>query len=194
MSAPNIKFNLPFSIGLSDSPPEVEPKMRPIISLMYNAFLQIQQAMHQYLGLGQQLQTLWDQIRYDQTLHTFSPNRLYLRASEDISYGFAVNIWNDAGTLKFRKANATNNTKPCHGFCTTLGGILSGTFGEVIVNFGMLVGVAGLTTGTRYFLSTTDGLITSTAPVAAGNIEQVLGLAMDTGALLFNFDFAWIQH
>lgn len=194
MSSPNVKFNLPFNIGLSDAAPNVDPKLQPIMNIIYNGFLQLQQAMHQYLGLGQQLGDLWNQLHYSQTLHTFSPNRYYALASEDISYGYAVNIWNDAGTLKLRKANATNNTKPCHGFCTTTNGILAGQYGEVILNFGLLVAVAGLTAGTRYFLSTTDGLLTAAAPVAAGNIEQPLGIAMDSSALLFNFGFGWIQH
>lgn len=189
-----IKFNLPFTLGLADSPPDTDAKTKGIFSVFYNAFNQLQSAMHQFLGLGQQLQSQWSQIRYDQTLHQFSPNRYYVQATQAIGYGQAVNLFVSGGTLKARLANATNNTKPCHGFCTTVAGIAVDGYGEVILNFGLLVGVSGLTQGTRYFLSTTDGLITSVAPVAAGNIEQPLGLAMDTTALHFNFGFGWIQH
>lgn len=195
MANPNLKFNLPFSLSIPDSPPQTEdPVVNNTFVVVYNAFLQLQQAVHQYLGVGQQLQTLWSTLRYDQTLHQASPGRLYVKAFEAITYGFAINLFVDAGILKIRLANATNNTKPCHGFCTTIGGIAAGSFGEVILLHGLLTGVAGLVLGTRYFLSTTNGLVTAVAPVAAGNIEQAVGFAMDTSALLFDFGFHFIQH
>lgn len=194
--SPNLKFNLPFSLGIPDSPPsDIPPELRSIFVIVYNSFLQLQQAMHQYLGLGQQLQTLWSQLRFDQTLHQFSPNRLYLPASEPIAYGLAVNVFDSGGgVMKLRLANATNNTKPAHGFCTTIGGIATDAYGEIICNFGLLTGVVGLTKGSRYFLSTAGGLITAVAPAAAGNIEQCLAWAIDTNALLFNFGFSFVQH
>jgi hypothetical protein len=195
MTTPNLKFNLPFNTGLSDTPPPTQdPVVQSIYNSFYNAFLQIQQSMHQYLGLGQQLQSLWDLLKYDQTLHQASVNRLYVKASETITYAQAINLHDNGGVLNVRLANATNNTKPCHGFCTTLAGIASGVSGEVILNFGLLTGITGVVRGTRYFLSTTNGLITATAPVAAGNIEQPLGLALDTVALHFGFGFGFIQH
>lgn len=195
MGNPNLKFNLPFNIGVPDTPPaDLPEEMKGLFVIVYNGFLQIQQAMHQYLGIGQQLQTLWSQLRYDQTLHAASPTRLYAKAFQTIPYGNAINLFVDAGILKIRLANATNNTKPCHGFCTTAAGIATDAFGEVILLHGLLTGVSGLTLGTRYFLSTSDGLVTAVAPVAAGNIEQAVGFAMDTSAFLFDLNFQFIQH
>lgn len=195
MANPNLKFNLPFNIGIPDTPPaDLEPNMKGLFVIVYNGFLQIQQAIHQYLGVGQQLQTLWSQLRYDQTLHPASMTRFYAKAFQPIPYGNAVNLFVDAGVLKIRLANATNNTKPCHGFCTTTTGIATDAYGEVILLHGLLTAVSGIVLGTRYFLSTTDGLVTAVAPVAAGNIEQALGIAMDSSALLFDFNFHFIQH
>lgn len=195
---PGVKFNLPFSIGLPDSAPSElklkDPATAAVIEQIYTAFQQMQIALHVVLGVGQQLQTQWSMLSPDQTLHLFSPNRIYLIASEAILFGAAINIYDNAGVLTVRNANATNNTKPCHGFCTTAAGIANGAYGESILNFGLLTGVAGLVRGTRYFLSTANGLVTAVAPVAAGNIEQALGLALSSTMLLFNFGFAFVQH
>lgn len=193
---PDIKFNLPFTLGLPDvAPNTVDPKIKPVLDELYSAFQQVQLALHNLVGIGQQLQALWPSLRYDQTLHLASPWRYYVKASEAIAYGNAVNVFNDgSGILQARNANATNNTKPCHGFCTTSGGIAAGSYGEVILQAGLLTGVSGLTIGTRYFLFTTNGLISAAAPVAAGNIEQAVGWAIDSTALLFNVGFAFVQH
>lgn len=186
--------NLPFQLG-SDSPPDGIPEdLRPAFAELYKALRTIRNVFHDYVGIGQHSNQIWSLLNYFDTLHTASMGRFYAQANEDIAYGYAVNITVTGAELRLQKANATNNTKPCHGFCTTLGGIATGARGEVILNNGLLVGVAGLTRGTRYFLSTTGGLLTTVAPIAAGNIEQALGLALDTSALLFATDFDFIQH
>ena len=46
-------------------------------------------------------------------------------------------------------------------------------------------GVTGLTPGTVYFLSATAGLATATAPSAAGNVVQEIGMATAAGELIF---------
>lgn len=192
----SVRFNLPFNLGLPDSAPHdlSDPRVAALLEQVYNAFQQLQMALHVYVGIGQQLQSLWPNLRYDQTLHLFSPNRLYAVASETIAYGNAVNVFNNAGVLTVRNANATDNTKPTHGFCTTTGGIAAAAFGECILQCGIVLNLAGLVLGTRYFLSTTNGLITSVAPVALGNVEQALGIALDSTALFFNFGYAFVQH
>lgn len=193
---PGVKFNLPFTLGLPDqAPPTKDPEVRALLDQVYNAFQGVQLAFHHFTGIGQQLFSAWPNLRYDQTLHLASPWRYYVQASETINYGSAVNVFNSAGTLKARNADATNNTKPCHGFNTTVGGIPNGSFGEVILQCGMLTGVSGLTLGTRYFLfAGAGGLVSASPAVGAGNIEQAVGWAIDTTALLFNVGFAFVQH
>lgn len=190
-----VQFNLPFTLGIGDTPPAgLDPKVTGLAEEIYNAFTQIQLALHNTLGVGQQLKTQWSALDYTSTLHNASQTRYYRIASENLIYGAAINIWSDAGTLKFRNANATDNTKPCHGFCTTLGGVTAGDYCEAILFQGLLTGFAGLTAGARYFLSTANGLIAAAAPVAAGNIEQALGIALSSSALLYQFDLHFIQH
>jgi hypothetical protein len=189
------KFNLPFTFAIPDSiPTSLPPELKPVISDIFNALQQVQFIMHTYLGVGQRIINDWPSINYTQSLHRFSPWRFYAPALEAVSYGRAINLVLDAGVVKFRNANATNNTKPCHGFCTTINGLSAGEIGEVILCQGLLTGISGLTVGARYFLATANGLLTTVAPVAAGNIEQAVGIALDSTALLFCTDFDFIQH
>ena len=189
------RFNLPFTLGIGDVvPSNIPPEIRPAFVEVYSAFQQVQSVFHNYLGIGQQLKDSWAALPIVETLHKASQWRLYVKASEAIGFGNAVSIHAVSGVINVRKANATDNTKPCHGFCTTSIGIVSGEYGEVILCQGLTNGITGLTVGTRYFLSTTDGFLTSIAPVAVGNIEQAVGIALETGLFLFNLDFEFIQH
>lgn len=104
-------------------------------------------------------------------------------ASEALTAGNFVNLWNDAGTLKVRKADATTNAKPALGF--VLENVSEAANATVYLLSQMNTGVSGLTIGSDYFLSTTPGGVTTTAPSAAGNIVQFIGKATQTTALPF---------
>lgn len=167
----------------------------------YNHFLAIYNAIHkleflisQYTGADAQPADYWSQLTADSTVLSGNLNRFYLRAYEALDFGNCVSLINDAGTAKVRKANATNNTKPAFGFVNTTGTTAIGGYCEVIAGMGLLTGISGLTPAARYFLSTTDALITNAAPVAAGNIEQVVGIAITSSRLFMNLTQAWIQH
>ena len=100
--------------------------------------------------------------------------------SENLVSGNLVNIYDVAGTPTARKADATTD-KRAHGF------VLAATTSPAaaVVYFeGSNTGVTGLTAGTQ-FLLTTPGLCGVTAPSAAGNIVQVVGVATAAGVLNF---------
>ncbi len=105
-----------------------------------------------------------------------------LTASEALSAGNLVNIWNDAGTTKVRKADATTAGKEAHGF--VLAAAASGASATVYFE-GANTGVTGLTGG-NVFLSTTAGGCTNTAPSGSGNVVQRVGIA--TAATELNFE------
>jgi hypothetical protein len=102
-------------------------------------------------------------------------------ASESLSAGSLVNIWDDAGTPKVRLADATSLGKEAHGFVKdnfSLGA-------NAVVYFeGSNTGLSGLTPG-KQFLSTTPGQSTVTAPSGSGNVVQVVGFAYSATALNF---------
>lgn len=105
-----------------------------------------------------------------------------ITASENLAAGNFVNVWNDAGTAKVRKADATTAGKEAHGF--VLSAVTSGAAATVYFE-GPNIGVTGQTPG-PVFLSTTAGIATSTAPSSAGNVVQRIGVA--TGATSINFE------
>lgn len=105
-----------------------------------------------------------------------------LPASEALAANDLVNVWNDAGVARVRKANATSSGKEAHGFVEAA--VTSGA--TATVKMSGIATNSGLTAGTRYFLSTTGGLVTATAPSTAGNIAQPVGIAISATQLLLD--------
>lgn len=104
-----------------------------------------------------------------------------IAASENLSAGNLVNVWNDSGTPKVRKADATTAGKEAHGF--VLAAVTAPAAATVYFE-GPNTALSGLTAGNLY-LSTTAGGTTSTAPSAAGNVVQRVGVAVSATVLNF---------
>lgn len=103
-----------------------------------------------------------------------------LTASETLAAGDVVNVWNDSGTAKVRKADCSNGRR-AHGY--VLSGASSNTSATVYVQDN-LTGLSGLTPGAAYYLSTT-GAISTTAPTTSGQISQEIGTAISTTVISF---------
>lgn len=106
-----------------------------------------------------------------------------IQASEALNAGDLVNIHNVAGNPRIRKADATVAGKEAHGF--VLAAVGSGANGTVYPEENVLSGLAGLTPGARQFLHTTAGARTEVAPSAAGNVAQVIGVALSATEIMF---------
>lgn len=103
-------------------------------------------------------------------------------ATEDIAAGDFVNLYASSG-LKVRKADATTAGKEANGFAlASISNTASGTIYRPTQSNNQ---VSGLTAGTKYYLSTTAGGVTATAPSSSGNVVQVLGVATATSAISF---------
>lgn len=107
-----------------------------------------------------------------------------ISASENLTAGDFVNIYDDAGTTKCRKADATTSGKEAHGFVLSS---VTAPANATVYFEGTNDQCSGLTAGTL-FLSTTAGGATSTAPSASGNVVQRLGVAVSATAM--NFEYA----
>lgn len=103
-------------------------------------------------------------------------------ASEALSAGNLVSYWDDSGTIKVRKADATASGKEADGF--VLAGVSSGAAASVY-HEGTNNQLSGLTLGARYYLHTTAGGITPTAPSGSGNVVQYVGKAVSATELSF---------
>lgn len=183
-----VDFNIP-----PNPPPGLPPNVQQAFAELYQFSQRVIQTFTNYCGIGPQDISEWGQlVGSTSTILRNNLGRFYVTASENIVFGAVVNIWNNGGVVAVRNANATDNTKPCDGYCSTAGGILLGTVGEVILGPGINT-VAGVTIGTRYYLSVSNGLISASPAIAAGNIEQYLGVGIATGQLYFT-PHHWIKH
>ncbi len=106
--------------------------------------------------------------------------------SENLTSGNFVNFHNSTG-IKARKADASVNTKPAIGF--VLANVTSPANATVYPISNKNTALSALTVGTEYYLSTTPGAVTDTAPSAAGNIVQRLGTAESATEMVFNNTF-----
>ena len=103
-------------------------------------------------------------------------------SSENLSAGDLVNLWNDTGTIKARKADATTSGKQADGFVLSA---VTSPAPATVYHDGTNAQVTGLTPG-KQWLSTTPGKSTHVRPTASGNIQQPVGLAITATSLTFN--------
>lgn len=107
-------------------------------------------------------------------------------ASEALSAGDFVNIYDNAGTRSARKADASNSARFASGY--VLSAVTSGAIATVVLQ-GTNTALTGLTIGTRYYLSgTTPGAMIATLPNPLPTVVQLLGIAVNTSSLNFEFD------
>ena len=114
--------------------------------------------------------------KFDESLLPTLDGARAIMASESLSAGNFVNVFNDAGTPKLRRADASSIATRAHGVVKT-----GATEGETVKFYesGAVAGFSGLTIGATYFLSATaPGEATATAPTANGHIAQVVGVAV----------------
>jgi len=101
-----------------------------------------------------------------------------LEASENVSAGDFLNIFDDGGVAKVRLADASNDRR-AHGFAgetVTVGGNVT------VLREGTNADLSGLAIAVRYYLDTV-GQVTSTPKTAMGEIHQYLGTAESAVAI-----------
>ncbi|NOT38553.1 MAG: hypothetical protein HOP11_14370 [Saprospiraceae bacterium] len=104
-------------------------------------------------------------------------------SSEALSAGDFTN-YHDSSGIKVRKADASSNAKSATGF--VLSSVSNGASATVYPISSKNTAVSGLTVGAEYFLGTTPGTITTTAPSAANQIVQLIGRATSATAIIFS--------
>ena len=107
-----------------------------------------------------------------------------INASENLAAGDKVNIYDNSGTEAVRKANASDVTKPCHGYVKDA--VTSGNPATVYTdgqNTAYPIGsFVAADVGATVFLSTTGGQVTKTPPAATGNLLQRIGEIVEVTA------------
>jgi hypothetical protein len=180
-NTPPPNFAVPYTM-----PDSVPPPLRSIIKPIYIALQNIIAVMTRYGGVASRSPgDILTSTNDPTAILSSNVHRFYTQATETITEGAAVNLVASLGSITVRNANATTGSKPCDGFCSQVGGLVAGQIGEVILNDGVVLTLSGLVVGTRYFLDTSNGGYTASPPVAAGNLQQYLGIAITTTALRF---------
>lgn len=111
------------------------------------------------------------------------PDTVSIVASESLSAGDIVNIYDNAGTPNVRKADA--NGRKADGFVKDAVSV-SGT---ALVYFeGKNDQLSGLTIGSRYYLSETAGAVTTTPVTTSTALHQYVGTAVNASTLNFEPD------
>jgi hypothetical protein len=112
-----------------------------------------------------------------------SDSKAAILASEAIPAGSLVDVYNNAGTLNMRKADATAAGKEADGF--VIGAIANGGTGTVYFE-GTITGLTGLTPGARVYTPVGAGGVPSMAvPAASGNVVQFVGVALSATEVTF---------
>lgn len=105
-----------------------------------------------------------------------------IATSESLTAGNFVNIHNSSGA-KIRKADATALGKEAVGF--VLANVTAPANATVYPVSNKNTALSALTVGAKYWLSTTPGGVTDTAPSGSGNVVQLLGIAESATEMIF---------
>ncbi len=179
-----------FNINLPQLPTNVDPKIEPDLRDVYNALRNMSYLVGQYGGFEVPEEAYQNP---DGATYTAGPQkrRLYCEAGEALTYGAIVHLYQDAGTTKARFANATDNSRPGYGICNTIGTTSIGDTVEIVLPGSYVTSISGLTHGSRYFLATVDGTISTGIPGVAGNIREALGFALTADVFFFLPNLDW---
>lgn len=172
------------NLGLPQGPETTDMLLYAELSRIYNAINILAQSIDVYTGGLNPDSTEWSAQNNISTIRTQNILRTYCKANEDIASGALVCFVNGTTELLAVNADATDDTKPARGYCSA-GAINAGEFGQFTLGNSLHPSISGLTYGTKYYLSTTPGLITATEPTDPGNLVQVIGFALSPTELFF---------
>lgn len=114
------------------------------------------------------------------------PDVKVLEAFENLSAGDYINIFDDGGTEKARLADNSNG-REAHGWVNEA---FTATNNATVFFEGANANFAGLTAGSRIYLGTAGGILTTPLDPAVdiGSIHQLLGVAIDAASVNTDID------
>jgi hypothetical protein len=189
-------YTAPIDFRVSQSPPVITniADTNVAIADIYAFMNQTIRTFIDYCGIGPQLTASAVSLAgSSKPLLSGNLNRFYVRAAETVNFGSIISLTPVAGAVECRNANAADATRIADGFCSEVAGIAAGQVGEVILGSGV-ASIGGLVVGQRYWLSITNGLISNVPATAVGNIEQLLGIGIDSTHFFFHCSPMWLQH
>jgi len=162
------------SLGLAAVPDVDDPVIFQAMMPVYNAIKNTMSALDTYTGNALVTADEYQTIDPYSHLLVQKGTIFFCKASEAISAGHAVNIWDSSGA-RVRKATSTNLPD-----AIALAGAVAA--GEVIpvCLFGLVTALSGLTVGANYYPTATPGVISTTV------LGNKIGKALSSSTLWFN--------
>lgn len=105
-----------------------------------------------------------------------------IQASETIGANKFVNVHDVGGAFRVRLADASTPGKQADGFCTA--GAASAANATIAFQ-GLNVGLSSVTPGELWLSSSTPGGFQTSAPTAAGTIQQKIGVGVAANSIFF---------
>lgn len=191
-------YNSPVDFRITRDPAPVSDKgANTNFDDLYDFAFAVIATFVKYCGVGTIDPGSWSTIRPQDSLFSGNLNKLYVKATANIAAGHMISLVLSGGVLQASPASAAaGSVAQADGYATA--GVVSGAIGEFIIGNGLDTTFNGtpapFTIGQRYWLNTAGGGGLRTTPaVAAGQLEQYIGIAVSTSAIMVNLGPA-IQH
>lgn len=170
-------FSSGIDLGLPDNPDGISDELYDNMTALFNAIKILHQAVTALTGNSTTDATNFLAVTqpFSATLQGQRMMAIQVQASENITAGSMINLWNNSG-LKVRNALAGNISTRAHGYCDIAIGI--GQVGIVYLWFGYLNGVSAVPGQTYYLSNTTPGALSTVAPIAVGTIRQEVAVGL----------------
>jgi hypothetical protein len=168
---------------------ELNPILYAELSIIYRAIRNLLDGVSKLTGIDSTAQEEWALTPESSTILTGNATKMYPVASELVSIGQLVNLFDNAGTLGARLASANSATTVAHGIAASPAGP-GGRF-EMQYLRSYVASIGGMVPGTLYYLSTTAGAIQNLPPLAAGTIQQPVGVAVTSSGLLLDISLSF---
>ena len=178
--------------GLNQFPDDtLEPKLYNALVAIHLALFNLDEALELATGIQAYPAADWSSLGATGALTFGNSQRMYVVASEAIAAGEMVNLWDDAGTLSVRLAQANATTTMAHGVANNTAAI--GDLVEVYFLRAVVDTISGMVLAQQYWLSpSVAGAIQNTMPVGAGEYIQAVGVAVGATTLLMDISLNWI--
>jgi hypothetical protein len=176
--------NYKIQLGLAPTPSDtIPPELYDYFSVLHRALQNLLRGVSQYCGIDAPASDVWPAINYDETQLQGNATRLYPTAAVAIARGQVINLYNDAGSLRGRLAQATGLATMAHGVANTAAA--AGEQFEMNTFQGFIDSIGSLAIGTVYYLSPgVAGAVQNIPPVGVGQIVQPIGLAIGANSLI----------
>jgi hypothetical protein len=180
-------------VYLAQTPPEsLPPELYAQFSALYSAIQLLQVGISRYAGVDPQDVSARPFLIYQDTLLETNLTRMYPTASVAIARGQIINLFDNAGVLQARLAQANSATTRAHGVANEAAA--PGAQFEMYWRRGCIDSIGGMTLGSEYYLSpTVAGAIQTTRPTVVGQIIQHMGLALSANTLQLDISPLHIQ-